>query len=117
MDRGVHVQRSMNPHFVIVGGKLAKDPAQMHLTEHDHVVNTFPSDRADQSLRVPVLPRRARGNGLVADAHGAESARDGCAVNRVLVADQIAWGFIPREGFSYLLRDPFCRWVSCDVDP
>jgi hypothetical protein len=31
------------------------------------VVETFPSDRADQSLRVRILPRRAWGNGLVAD--------------------------------------------------
>ena len=36
----------------------------MRLPEHDHVVETFPSDRADQFLRVRILPRRARGNGL-----------------------------------------------------
>jgi hypothetical protein len=34
----------------------------MGLTEHNQVVETFPSDRADQSLRVPILPRRARSN-------------------------------------------------------
>jgi len=27
----------------------------MRLTEHDHVVNAFPPDRADQSLRAPIL--------------------------------------------------------------
>jgi hypothetical protein len=31
MDRGVHVQRSMSSHLIIVGCKLAKDPAQMSL--------------------------------------------------------------------------------------
>ena len=35
------------------------DPAQMRLPERDHVVETFPSDRADQSFRVRILPRRA----------------------------------------------------------
>ena len=30
----------------------------MSLSEHDQVVDTFPSDRADQSLCVPVLPWR-----------------------------------------------------------
>ena len=70
MDGGVLVQSAMRPRFIIVGGKLAKDPAQMGLTEHNQVVETFPSDRADQSLRVPILPRRARSNRLVADAHG-----------------------------------------------
>ena len=70
MERGILVQRLMDPHVIIVGCKLAKGAAQMGLPEYDHVVNTFPSDRADQSLRVPVLPRRAWSNGLVADAHG-----------------------------------------------
>jgi hypothetical protein len=60
----------MNPHFIIVGAKLDEDPAQMCLTEHDYVVDAFPSDRADQSLRVPILSLRACSNGLVADAHG-----------------------------------------------
>jgi hypothetical protein len=41
----------------------------MRLPKYDHVVETFPSERADESLRVPILPRRARRNGLVADTH------------------------------------------------
>ena len=57
----------MNSRFIIIGGILAKDTAQVRLPEHNHVVETFPSDRADQSLRVRILPRRAYGNGLVAD--------------------------------------------------
>jgi len=43
---------------------------EVRLPEYDHVAETFPSDRADQSLHIRILPRRARGNGLVADAHG-----------------------------------------------
>jgi hypothetical protein len=42
----------------------------MRLPKYDHVVETFPSDRADRSLHVPILPRRAWRNGLIADAHG-----------------------------------------------
>ena len=60
----------MNSRLIIIGDILPKDPAQVRLPKYDHVVETFPSDRADQSLRVPILPRRARGNGLVADTHG-----------------------------------------------
>ena len=69
MNRSVLAQSPMSPRLV-VGGKLAKDPAQMGITEHNHVVKTFPSDLTDQSLRVPILPRRARSNRLVPDAHG-----------------------------------------------
>jgi len=70
MNGSVLAQSPMSPRFIVVGGKLANDPAQMGLTEHDHEVETFPSDRADQSLRLPILPRRARSNRFVADAHG-----------------------------------------------
>jgi hypothetical protein len=34
------------------------------LSKYDHVVETFPSDCADQSLHVLILPRRPRGNRL-----------------------------------------------------
>ncbi len=60
----------MNSRFIIIRGILGKDPAQLRVPEHDHVVETFPSDRADQSLRVRILPRRACGNGLVTNTHG-----------------------------------------------
>src|SRR5262245_19299185 len=70
MNRSVLAQSPMSPRLIVVGGKLAKDPAQMGITEHNHVVETFPSDRTDQSLRVPILPRRARSNRFVTNAHG-----------------------------------------------
>jgi hypothetical protein len=34
----------MSPRFIIVGGKLAKDPAQTGLTDHDQVVETLADD-------------------------------------------------------------------------
>jgi hypothetical protein len=76
MEWSILVQRAMNAGPIAIGGILAENPAQVRLPKYDHVVETFPSDRADQSLHVPILPRRARGNGLVADAHGPQSARD-----------------------------------------
>ena len=74
MNGSVLAQSSMRPRFIVIGDKLAKDPGQMGLTQHNQVVETFPSDRANQSLRIPILPRRARRNGLVANAHGPQSA-------------------------------------------
>jgi hypothetical protein len=41
MDGGVLVQSAMSPRFIIIGGKLAKDPVQMGLTEHDQVVERY----------------------------------------------------------------------------
>jgi hypothetical protein len=55
-ERSILVKREMTSRFVIIGDKLAKDPTQMHRPKYHHVVETFPSDRADQSLHVPILP-------------------------------------------------------------
>src|SRR5262245_15423165 len=67
----------MNARLIIIDGVLPKDPAQVRLPKDDHVVETFPSDRADQPLRVPILPRRARRNGPVAAKSSAMPAHDG----------------------------------------
>ena len=42
--------------FVVIAGVGSKDAAQVGLTEDDDVIEAFPADRADQSLRMPVLP-------------------------------------------------------------
>src|SRR6266481_3079908 len=65
MEWGILVQRAMNARFIIIRGIPTQDPAQVRLPQYDHVVETFPSDRADQPLDVRVLPRRSRSSRLV----------------------------------------------------
>ena len=55
--RRILPQGQMRSEFVVVAGVADKDPAQMRLAEDDEVIEAFPTDRADQSLRMPVLPR------------------------------------------------------------
>ena len=57
MKRGVLVQRSMSPQLIIIGGICAEDSAQVRFTKYDHVVQALPSDRADESLEICILPR------------------------------------------------------------
>src|SRR5262245_865795 len=40
----------MNARFIIIRGIPTQNPAQVRLPEYDHMVETFPSDRADQPL-------------------------------------------------------------------
>jgi len=49
-------QRQMRPDFVVITCIGRKDLAQMGLAKDDDVIEAFPADRADQSLRMPVLP-------------------------------------------------------------
>ncbi len=57
MARRILAQGQMRSEFVVIAGVGRKDPAQMGLAEDDDVIEAFPADRADQSLRMPVLPR------------------------------------------------------------
>ena len=70
MDGSILVQSPMGPYPIVVGGVLAKNPAQVSFSEHDQVVDAFPSDRADQPLRVPILPWRPGRDRLVPNTHG-----------------------------------------------
>ena len=63
----------------------------MRLPEHDHVVETFPSDRADQPLDVRVLPQLIK-IGAKMVSHGR------------YVAFQMAEVAIPRQMFQEILR-------------
>jgi hypothetical protein len=70
MDRSVFVERPMSPQLVVVGGIPRQNPAQVSFAQDNHMVDALASDRSDQPFGEAVLPRRAWGNGLIADAHG-----------------------------------------------
>jgi hypothetical protein len=46
----------MGAGFVVVAKVLRQDPVQVILVQHDHVVQAFPTDGADQPLDVGILP-------------------------------------------------------------
>ena len=49
-------QGQMSAQFVVVASICRKDPAQVGLAKDDDVIEALPADRANQSLRMPVLP-------------------------------------------------------------
>src|SRR6266446_816050 len=81
------------------------------------MVDALASDRSDQPFGKAVLPGRAWGDGLVADAHGAQSVRDGSAIDAIPIADHVARRLSPRECFGDLACDPVPGRTGCDVDP
>jgi hypothetical protein len=57
MGRRILVQGQMRSEFVVITGVGRKNLTQMGFAEDDDVIETFAADRADQPLRMPVLPR------------------------------------------------------------
>ena len=56
MARRILIQGQMRSEFVVIAGVGRKYATQMGLAEDDDVIEAFPPDRADQSLRMSVLP-------------------------------------------------------------
>src|SRR5262245_16853577 len=106
----------MNPALIIIGSELEENPAQVRFTKYNQMVDALPPDRADQSFRKTVLPRRAGRDRLGADAQCRQPARDNRTVGCVTVADQ-AWSLIPRKSFGDLLRYPIRRRMRRHIDP
>jgi hypothetical protein len=52
MARRILIYGQMCSEFIVISGIDRRDPAQMGLAEDDDVIEAFPTDRADQSLRM-----------------------------------------------------------------
>ena len=81
----------------------------------DDVIEAFSTDRADQPLRVSVLPGRTRRRWSVPDPRGSKASRYGLAVASIAVTNGMGGRLIPWEGFCDLLRDPFCRRMVGEI--
>src|SRR4029077_11677969 len=89
----------------------------MRLAKNDEMIQALAADRSDQPFGKAILPRRGWCSRLVADAHGAQSARNDGAKDTVAIADQVVRSLIPWECFCDLAHNPFLGRVRCDADP
>src|SRR5262245_27757773 len=99
-QRRILGQGKVWPHVVVVGSISLEDPAQMVLAQDYDVVQALPSDRADQPLRMPILPGGARRDGVIPDAHRRHPSPDKLAVACIAVADEMIRRLVPREGLG-----------------
>ena len=57
VDRCVLTQGEMRASLIIIVDVAGQHMAQVPLSEHDDMVKALPADRADQTLRIAILPR------------------------------------------------------------
>src|SRR5262249_22992855 len=116
VEWGILVQRAMNPRFIIIRGIPTQDPAQVRLPKYDHVVETFPSDRTDQSLDIRVLPRGSGCSRLVPNAHGTQPLPEDRTIRSVPVPNKICKCEEVESGLGQTkalkLQRPFVRRIT-----
>ena len=117
MERRILDQGPVSSEFVVVVGILGQDPAQMHFTQDHDMIQALSPDRADQPLRMAILPGRPRRRWSVPNAHGSKTPRYGMAIRGISVPNEVSGRLLPREGLGDLSSDPVGRRIGGDVDP
>ncbi len=91
--------------------------AKVPLAQHDDMVKTIASDRADQPLCICILPRRMRRDRPVPDAHDPKAVDEDLAIGAIPIANDIARCFLPAAGLGELTGDPFRARVGGYLEP
>ena len=79
------------------------------------MVQTFSANRTNDAFEVS-SPRRPRSAEHVCDVHYRDLIAELLAIDSISISQQISRRGIKRKGFEHLLRRPFRRWMSCDVE-
>jgi hypothetical protein len=70
----------------------------VRFAKHDHVVETFAADRADESLNVSILPGRSGCDRMVTNAHCTDPLQEGWTIRGVSIPNEISRGAVPDPG-------------------
>jgi hypothetical protein len=102
--------------FVVIRDVSPNDSTKVSLPEHNDVVETLPSDRADQPFDISILPWGSRRRRPVTDAHAFEASGHDLTIDRIAVADQITRSFSPGKCIGDLSSDPLRRRMRRDTE-
>src|SRR5215469_1037990 len=103
----------MSAGLLVVFKVAVQNPSQVLLSQHDHVVQAFPPNGADQSLGKSVLPRAPGRGEHFGDAHFSQAVPELVAIDSVAVSDQVLRCTIFGKRFPNLLNSP--NAVGCSV--
>jgi hypothetical protein len=80
--------------------------AEMSLAEHYNMVETIPSDRTDQPLRVSVLPWRPWRGRPVPYPHCSKPLDDDSAIDAIPITNDVSWRLLPAVSLDQLTGNP-----------
>lgn len=110
--RCVLVSGEMSPRAVVVSGIARENLPEMTLAEDNHMVQTLAADRADDALRIRVLPGRPRSCADFLDLERVCLSAESLAIDRVAIADEVSRHFLKAAGLQELSSGPAgCRML------
>ncbi len=93
----IFVQRQMGAATIVILGVGTECTAQVGLAENDQMVQTFPSDRADQPLNIGVLSRRTWCRRTIPDVHGSDPSLEHLSVGAIAISNEVGGRRVPRK--------------------
>ena len=111
LKRRILAQREVRAGALVVVEVRFQDAPQTGLIEHDHMIQAFPTNRADQSLNVGVLSGRLRRRENLTNAQPVRRLVKFLSVVPIPIAQQVMWGAVPRKSFQQLVSHPFSRGI------
>jgi hypothetical protein len=112
----VVVKRLMWPRGVVVGEIRAQDAAEMGAVQNDDVIEALAPDGADHPFRERVLPGRSGSREHLADPPVSDASREGLAVDRVSIPQEVFRAGLVRKRLNDLANGPGRGGVFGDVD-
>ena len=80
------------------------------------MVQAFTANRTDDAFDVSSVPRRPRSAEDFVDIHYRDLIAELLAIDVISISQQILRCALEWKGFEHLVRRPFRRWMSCDVE-
>ena len=105
----------MRANVVIICKIQCQYSLQVDFVQHDHVVQAFAADGADDSFSVGILPGRSRRSGDFVGSHAFDAVLEIVAVDAVAIAKEKTWCLLVREGVDNLLGSPLGIGSRCNV--
>ena len=115
-DGRVAIQGKMRSGTHVVIKIVRQNSAEMAFVEHNHVIQTLPSDRSDEAFRIRILPRRLWSRNDFFDAHAFDASLKLTAIDTIAITNQESWRGIVGKRLDHLLCGPRGRWMSRHVE-
>ncbi len=112
----IFVQRQVRAGTIVIVDIGAKHAAQMCLPDYNQMIQTFSSDRSDQSFDIGVLPGRAWCRRAIPDAHAFDPPLEHLPIGAIAIANKVFGRRVPRKGLEDLAGDPIRRRINGDSD-
>jgi hypothetical protein len=91
--------------------------AKMLLAEHHDMIEAVPADRANDPLRISILPWRPHRNRSIPYAHCGKAPDEGFAISAIPIPNEYRGASLLTTGFGQLPRNPFGIRVGGHTQP